>query len=210
MTLATHPAASAARADDRVLVAALQRGDEAAFTTLVDRYHCSLKRMARAYVSSDAVAEEVVQEAWLGVFAGIHGFEGRSSIKTWIFRILLNRARTRGVRERRSIPFSSLAPDEDDGPAVDADRFDAGSWSAPPRAWQDPYRRAASLEARELLREAIASLPTAQRLVVTMRDVEGLTGEQTCELLGLTQGNQRVLLHRARSKLRQRLEDELG
>ena len=201
--------------DDEALLDALRAGDEAAFTTLVDRHHAAMVRVARAYVPSVAVAEEVVQETWLGVIAGIERFEGRSSVKTWLYRILLNRARTRGPRERRSVPFSSLAH-EADGPSVDADRFhppgtaSAGAWSAAPRAWEDPHRRLASLETRELVREALTMLPPAQRLVVTLRDVEGLSSEETCELLGVSQGNQRVLLHRGRSKLRQVLEDQFS
>ena len=216
MTLALHQAHATGSSCERALVQALRRGDEKAFAELVGRYHVSMKRIARAYVASDAVAEEVVQETWLGVVGGIHGFEGRSSVKTWIFRILLNRARTKGPRERRSVPFSSLQPHDAGGPSVDEDRFhgpgspSAGAWSAPPRAWEDPYRRAVSLEVRGLLCDAIAGLPQAQQLVVTMRDVEGLSSDETCELLGLTPGNQRVLLHRARSRLRAVLEDELG
>ena len=197
---------------DAPLLAALRVGDEEAFTTLVTRYHASLKRVARAYVSTDAVAEEVVQETWLAVIDGIDRFEQRASLKTWMFHILTNKAKTRGVRERRAVPFASLARADEDEPAVTADRFqhegDAwpGHWAAPPRPWEDPERRLASLEARDYLRAAIAALPATQQAVLTLRDVEGLEAEEVCELLDVSDGNQRVLLHRARAKVRTRLE----
>jgi len=193
------------------LVAALRAGDEQAFATLVRRHHASLKRVARAYVSTDAVAEEVVQETWLAVVAAIDRFEQRATLKTWLFHILANQAKTRGVRERRTVPFASLAG-ADDEPAVSPDRFqregDAwpGHWATPPRPWEDPERRLQSLEARERLREAIAALPAPQQAVLTLRDVEGLEAEEVCALLDLSPGNQRVILHRARAKLRDALE----
>jgi len=196
--------------EDR-LVAALRAGDEQAFATLVRRYHASLKRVARAYVSTDAVAEEVVQETWLAVVAGIERFEQRATLKTWLFHILTNKAKTRGVRERRTVPFASLAG-ADDEPAVSPERFqragDAwpGHWATPPRPWEDPERRLQSLEARERLREAIAALPAAQQAVLTLRDVEGLEADEVCALLDLSPGNQRVILHRARAKVRDALE----
>jgi RNA polymerase sigma-70 factor, ECF subfamily len=181
----------------------------------VAKYQASLKRIARMYVPTEAIADEVVQETWLAVVGGLERFEGRSSLKTWIFHILANRAKTRGERERRYVPFSALgdAHDGDDGPSVDADRFRKpgdpwpGHWAAPPCAWEDPERRLASIEARAFLREAIDGLPPVQQAVLALRDVEGLAAEDVCELLDLTAGNQRVILHRARSRLRAALED---
>ena len=196
---------------DAALLVSLRAGDEDAFATLVTRYHASLKRVARAYVSTEAVAEDVVQETWLAVIDGLARFEERSSLKTWMFHILANKAKTRGARERRTVPFASLAGAEDE-PAVSPERFqrpgDAwpGHWAAPPRPWEDPERRLASLEAREHLRAAIAALPATQQAVLTMRDVEGLEAEEVCELLDVSAGNQRVLLHRARARVRSELE----
>jgi RNA polymerase sigma-70 factor, ECF subfamily len=206
-----RPAEAHAADRDAALLAALRAGDEEAFAILVTRHHATLKRVARAYVSTDAVAEEVVQETWLAVIAGIDRFEQRASLKTWIFHILANKAKTRGVRERRMVPFASLAGAEDQ-PAVAPERFqrdgDAwpGHWATPPRPWEDPERRLASLEAREHLRAAIAALPATQQAVLTLRDVEGLEAEEVCELLDVSAGNQRVLLHRARAKVRTELE----
>jgi RNA polymerase sigma-70 factor, ECF subfamily len=193
------------------LVAALRAGDERAFAMLVRRHHASLKRVARAYVSTDAVAEEVVQETWLAAIGAIERFEQRATVKTWLFHILTNKAKTRGARERRTVPFASLAGAED-GPAVPPERFqhegDAwpGHWATPPRPWEDPERRLESLEAREHLRAAIAALPETQQAVLTLRDVEGLDAEEVCDLLDLSAGNQRVILHRARAKVRDALE----
>ena len=194
------------------LVAALRAGDEQAFETLVRRHHASLKRVARAYVSTDAVAEEVVQETWLAVIGALDRFEGRATLKTWLFHILTNKAKTRGMRERRTVPFASLAG-ADDEPAVAPERFqresDAwpGHWATPPRPWEDPERRLASLDARERLRDAIGALPATQQAVLTLRDVEGLDAEEVCALLDLSPGNQRVILHRARAKVRDALEE---
>jgi RNA polymerase sigma-70 factor (ECF subfamily) len=205
------PAQSLATDPDAALLDALRAGDEDAFATLVMRYHASLKRVARAYVSTDAVAEEVVQETWLAVISGLDRFEQRSTLKTWMFHILTNRAKTRGTRERRTVPFASLAAAGDE-PAVPPERFQdegqtwPGHWSAPPRPWEDPERRLASLEAREYLRAAIAGLPPTQQAVLTLRDVEGLDAEEVCGLLDVSAGNQRVLLHRARAKVRTQLE----
>jgi RNA polymerase sigma-70 factor (ECF subfamily) len=157
------------------------------------------------------VAEEVVQETWLAVIGGLDRFEERSTLKTWLFHILTNRAKTRGIRERRSVPFTSLGPGDDE-PAVAPDRFQGegdswpGHWATPPRPWEDPERRLASLEARERLREAIAALPSVQQAVLTLRDVEGLESEEVCALLDLSPGNQRVILHRARARVRDALE----
>ena len=198
---------------DAPLLAALRAGDERAFTTLVTRYHASLRRVARAYVSTDAVAEEVVQETWLAVIEGLGRFQQRSSLKTWLFHILANKARTRGTREKRTVPFASLAPgDGDDERAVSPDRFQRegatwpGHWATPPRPWEDPERRLASLEARKYLRAAIGALPATQQAVLTLRDVEGLDAERVCALLDVSAGNQRVLLHRARARVRSELE----
>jgi RNA polymerase sigma-70 factor (ECF subfamily) len=207
------PPAAAPPAPDRdaVLLDALRAGDEDAFVALVTRYHASLKRVARAYVSTDAVAEEVVQETWLAVIDGLDRFEQRSSLKTWLFHILANKAKTRGVRERRSVPFASLGPVDAD-PSVAPERFQGdgdawpGHWATPPRAWEDPERRLASLEARERLRAAIVTLPETQQAVLTLRDVEGLEAEEVCDLLDLSPGNQRVILHRARARVRAELE----
>jgi RNA polymerase sigma-70 factor (ECF subfamily) len=197
-------------ADDDALVEALRRGDEQAFAELVDRYHSSLLRLAMSYVATKEAAEDVVQETWMGVLSGIDRFEGRSSLKTWIFRILVNRAKTKGVRERRSVPFSALEGDEKE-PSVDPSRFQEGAWSAPPESWEGiPEDRLLSAETRMVVDEAIALLPDMQRAVITLRDVRGFTSQEAREVLGLTEANQRVLLHRARSKVRARLEEYLS
>ena len=206
------PSAEPPAADrDAPLLAALRAGDEQAFATLVRRHHASLKRVARAYVSTDAVAEEVAQDTWLAVIAGIDRFQERASFKTWLFHILANKAKTRGKRERRIVPFASLARAGDE-PAVSPDRFQGEGdawpdhWATPPRPWEDPERRLQSLEARDLLRAAIGELPDTQRAVLTLRDVEGLEAEEVCRLLDLSPGNQRVILHRARARVRAELE----
>lgn len=192
--------------DDLQLVAKLQAGDERAFTALVDRYHLPLVRLASTYVPSRAVAEEVVQDTWLGVVRGIDRFEGRSSLKTWLFRILVNRARTTGQRERRSVPVS------DPEPSVDPNRFDAkGSWNEPPVPWTDEVDDRLLAEGlSDRIRAAIADLPPGPRQVVMLRDLEGLSAVEVCDILEVTEGNQRVLLHRGRSRLRRVLEQELG
>jgi RNA polymerase sigma-70 factor (ECF subfamily) len=198
--------------EDVALVEALRRGDEKAFAALVDRYHSSLQRLAMSYVATREQAEDVVQETWLGVLNGISRFEGRSSLKTWIFRILVNRAKTKGVRERRSVPFSSLEGDGDDNhPSVDPSRFQEGAWSAPPESWEGiPEDRLLSGETRMVVEEAVALLPPMQRAVITLRDVRGFTAQEARQVLDLTEANQRVLLHRARSKVRGRLEEYLA
>jgi RNA polymerase sigma-70 factor (ECF subfamily) len=207
-----HAPSSAAADRDAALLDALRAGDEDAFVTLVTRYHPSFKRVARAYVSTDAVAEEVVQETWIAAIDGLDRFEQRASLKTWLFHILANKAKTRGVRERRSVPFASLGGAGDE-PSVPPERFQGagaawpGHWAAPPRPWEDPERRLASLEARDRLRAAIGALPETQQAVLTLRDVEGLDSEEVCDLLELSPGNQRVILHRARARLRAELED---
>jgi RNA polymerase sigma-70 factor (ECF subfamily) len=197
--------------EERHLLSALRRGDERAFEQLVTTYGPAMRRIARGYVSSDTVADEVVQDTWMAVFTGLGRFEERSSLRTWIFQILINRAKTTGIRDRRMVPFSSLDPG-DEGPVVSPDRFlgseseSPGRWSAPPRRWCSPEVRLLSLEARERLRQALESLPRRQQLVVTMRDVEGLDAEEVCGLLEISSENQRVLLHRGRSALRGVLE----
>jgi len=195
------------RDDDADLVRRLQAGDEAAFAVLVRRYHAPLLRLASSFVSSRAVAEEAVQETWLGVVRGIERFEGRSSIRTWLFRILVNQARTAGVREHRSIPL-----DLGDEAAVPAGRFDrAGEWTTPPGPWTDEVD--ARLDAKALagrLKDLVPELPAAQRRVFTLRDVEHMSAGEVCDILDLAEGNQRVLLHRARSRLRGMLEAGMG
>jgi RNA polymerase sigma-70 factor (ECF subfamily) len=205
--------------EDQRLCEALRAGDQEAFAELVERYQSSLLRLAMVYVRNRAVAEEVVQETWLGVLRGLDRFEGRSMLKTWIFRILTNIAKSRAVREGRSVPFSALAPleDEDGGPSVEPERFfDAGHptlpghWAAPPRSWDDvPDSRLLAKETRELIGAAIEALPPLQAQVISLRDIEGWSSEEVCELLDLTEVNQRVLLHRARSKVRAELERHL-
>src|SRR3954452_1307150 len=200
--------------EDVELIAALRRGDESAFAQLVDELSPGLLRMARMFVRDQAVAEEVVQETWLAVLRGIDRFEGRSSLKTWIYRILINTAKTRGQRESRSIPFSAAAAADE--PAVDPDRFlgadhqVAGGWMLGPSEWQTPEEELLQGETRDAILAAIEDLPESQRAVIRMRDVEGFPSEEVSEALGITDGNQRVLLHRARSKVRRAIEEHLG
>jgi RNA polymerase sigma-70 factor, ECF subfamily len=200
--------------DDAKLVRALRHGDEDAFRRLIDEHGPSLLRVAMSYVGSRAAAEEVLQETWVGVLKGLDGFEGRSSLRTWIFRILSNTAKTRAVREARSTPFSSL-PGHDEGssePVVDPDRFmpadheDAGDWALPPRRWETPEQGLLSSEVRDVILKAIDALPASQRVVITLRDIEGCPAHEVCQTLDITEGNQRVLLHRGRSKVRAELE----
>jgi RNA polymerase sigma-70 factor (ECF subfamily) len=193
--------------DDRRAVEALRLGDEAVFAELVDRYSRAMLRVASSYVRSPSVAEEVVQEAWLGVLAGIGRFEGRSSLKTWIFRILVNIAQTRGAREARTVPFSSLEREGEGEPAVDPERFgEDGLWASPPRPWDAPEERLVSKETRDVIARAIEGLPPMQRAVISLRDVEGWSSEEVRNVLELSETNQRVLLHRARSRVRDELE----
>jgi RNA polymerase sigma-70 factor, ECF subfamily len=206
------------REDDAALVAALRAGDQAAFRRIVDEWSPALLRVALMHVPSRAVAEEVLQDTWLGVLQGLDRFEGRSSLKTWVFQILLNTARTRGQRERRTLPFSALrrrAEEGRDEPSVDPDRFQGrrdenpGAWASPPAEWLEPEKALETAEVRMKMLEAIKALPPRQRDVLTLRDIQGWDAEETCNALGLTESNQRVLLHRARSKVRQALEDQL-
>jgi RNA polymerase sigma-70 factor (ECF subfamily) len=201
--------------DEARLVEGLRAGDEAAFLELMRLYGAGMLRVAQMFVSSRAVAEEVVQEAWLGVLNGIGRFEGRSSLKTWLFRIVANTAKTRGVREARSIPFSAIGGNgEGDEPAVDPERFLGdgsrfpGHWAVPSQAWA-PESELLGKETLDVISRAIDGLPAAQRAVITMRDVHGLGSEEVRNALGLTETNQRVLLHRARSKVRSALEEYL-
>jgi RNA polymerase sigma-70 factor, ECF subfamily len=191
---------------DSELVSRLRVGDESAFAELAGKYQGAMLSMARGYVPSGAVAEEVVQDAWVGVLRGIGRFERRSSFRTWLFRILVNRAISAGARERRSIPVDDM------GPVVDASLFDAGgSWRVPPEPWADQVDDkiiAAKIAARILA--AIDELPLQQRAVVTLRDVQGLSSGEVCAVLDISDGNLRVLLHRGRSKLRQIIGSEFG
>jgi RNA polymerase sigma-70 factor (ECF subfamily) len=197
-------------ADDGALVAALRAGDERVFEALVDRYHRSLVQVALMYVRDRATAEEVAQETWLAVLEGIQRFEGRSSLKTWIFRILTNRAKTRGQRERRQLPISALVGDDE--PEVPLDRFLPPDdphrplgWVAPPRAW--PEERLLARETVKCVRDAITQLPPVQQAVIGLRDLEGFSPEEVAAALEISAGNERVLLHRARSRVRRELEE---
>ena len=199
--------------EDRDLVIALRAGDEAVFTCLVREHGPGMLRVARRYVSTRAVAEEVVQEAWLAALHSLERFEGRSSLQTWLYRILMNTAMSRGEREARSIPFATLAGEGGEGePTVDPSRFQAegrwvGHWSTPPESWASPEPRLLEAETREVIDQAIAQLPEAQAIVITMCDIEGFEPEEICNVLDITLTNQRVLLHRARARVRQALED---
>jgi RNA polymerase sigma-70 factor (ECF subfamily) len=202
--------------EDRDLVAALRAGDEAVFARLVREYGPGMLRVARNYVSTQAVAEEVVQEAWLGILRGLDRFEGRSSFKTWLYRILTNIAMSRGEREARIVPFATLAGEGgEEEPAVDPSRFMAegrwaGHWAVPPESWASPEPRLLEAEVRQVIDRTIAQLPEAQSIVITMCDIEGFKPEEVCNVLDISLTNQRVLLHRARARVRQALEDYLG
>jgi RNA polymerase sigma-70 factor (ECF subfamily) len=203
--------------DDDALVAALRAGDEAAFGWLLDRYHAPLHRTARMYVATDAQADEVVQETWLAVLRGIDRFEARSSLKTWLYRVLMNIARTKGVREARALPFSSAARalTDDADPTFPADRFRPpddpewpGHWASFPLDWEhEPEARLLASETLSLVAAALEQLPPAQREVVTLRDVNGWSSAEVCDALGVSESNQRVLLHRGRARIRSALAD---
>ncbi|MGA8209976.1 MAG: sigma-70 family RNA polymerase sigma factor [Nocardioidaceae bacterium] len=203
--------------DDRAVVAALRAGDESTFASLVDAWSGSMLHVARAFVATDGAAEEVVQDTWLAVLTGLVGFQGRSSLRTWVYRILVNQAKSRGVRDRRVVPFASLATDADDAPAgardgaaVEPSRFQGpdepfpGHWHATPTPW--PEEAALTREVEHVVADALRGLPPRQRVVVALRDVDAHTAEEVSTLLGITPGNQRVLLHRGRSAVRARLE----
>lgn len=199
-------------ADEAELLARLRGGDERAFESVVQSFYPSMIAIARGYVRSGAVAEEVVQEAWLGVLKGLDRFEGRSSLRTWVLQIVANIARTRAVREARSVPFSSVVPESAE-PAIAPERFRGsddpfpGHWRSYPTDWRTiPEQKLLSGETVELVQRAIAELPETQRLVITLRDVTGCSADEVCETLGVSAANQRVLLHRARARVRARLE----
>lgn len=192
--------AAAAEAD---LVARLRAGEEAAFVALAGRHQATMLRLASTFVPSTAVAEEVVQDTWVAVLRGIDGFAGRASFKTWLLAILVNRAKSAGMSEARSLPVG------DAGPTVDRSRFDAaGAWTSPPRPWvEESEDRLMAEGLRDRLELALKRLPSRQRAIVILRDVDGLSGEEVCGVLGITAANQRVLLHRARSHLRAAVEE---
>jgi len=215
-TLAAERLALEASDPDAELLVRVRGGDEQAFLTLVDRYGPVMLRLAMTYVRSRAVAEEVVQDAWIGILRSLPRFEGRSSLRTWMLRILANRARTRAVKEARCVPFSALATEGDDEPAVAAERFQGpndrypGGWTAFPTDWETlPEPQLLARETLEHVDAAIRTLPARQQEVIVLRDLEGWSAEEVCEALELTQANQRVLLHRARSRVRQALEHYL-
>ena len=187
---------------DTTLLDALRAGDDAAFASLVSKYHTRLVRFAESMVPSRAVAEEVVQDTWLGVVRGIDRFEGRSSVKTWLFHILANRAKTAGAREARSVPL---------GDPLEGRFTDAGEWSQPPEPWSDAVdARVVADKLASRVKQCLPELPAGQRQVLVLRDIEGLEATEVCTLLGISAGNQRVLLHRARAQVRGLLEAELG
>jgi RNA polymerase sigma-70 factor, ECF subfamily len=194
--------------EDLLLLARLRDGDEGASVTLVGRHSDSMLRLARTFVHSHAVAEEVVQETWVAVLRGIDRFEGRSSLRTWLLAILCNRARTVGTREARTVAASGS---EGFVAAVDASRFDSsGAWSSPPEPWTEAVEeRIGATAMRDQILAALAGMPERQRAVVMLRDVDGLRSDEVCDVLALTPANERVLLHRGRSRLRQALEDTM-
>jgi len=200
---------AAERSDDRAVVERLRAGDEQTFAGLVDGWSGWMLRLARAHVPTQSAAEEVVQDTWLAVLEGLDRFRGEASLRTWVYRILQNQAKRRGIRERRTVPFASLAP-EDDGPTVDPERFQGatephpGGWRRFPDEW--PEDAALSREVHEVVATALTDLPERQRVVVALRDLDGHSADEVCDLLGITTGNQRVLLHRGRAVVRARLE----
>ena len=195
-----------ALADDAQIVLRLRAGDEDAFRDLVRKLHRALQKVAQAFVGSPEAAEEVVQDTWVAVVSQIDRFEERSSLRTWIGSILVNLAKTRGVRDKRTTPFSSLTPEEAD--PVEPERFGkSGFWSLPPKRWDDaPEALLLRKEARETIEKQLAELPATQRTVVVLRDLEGWSSEEVCNVLGVSETNQRVLLHRGRQRLRAALE----
>ena len=210
-----HPLGFVISANDLHLIELLRSGNEAAFASLIDQYASTMLCLAMIYVTTWAVAEEVVQETWLAVLEGLNRFEGRSSLKTWLFRILTNCAKTRAQREGRSIPFSSLSDDDDNSaePVTDPDRFlpVGRQWARHgvlfPSNWKEtPEERFLSQEMYTCIGRAIEALPLNQRKIITLRDIEGWSSDEACNTLGISEGNQRVLLHRARSKVRTALE----
>ena len=206
--------------EDGALVERLRNRDEASFRELVRRYHGSLVRLAQSFVHDRAVAEEVAQETWVGVLRGIEQFAGRSSLKTWIFQILINRAKSRGVRDARSVPFSALGDRDSEAgdPTVNPSRFFPSEdpecpdgWVSKPQQWDmTPEQLLLSQECRSYIEQAIASLPELQKEVITLRDVQGWSSEEVGNILGVSESNVRVLLHRARSRVRQAMGGYLG
>jgi RNA polymerase sigma-70 factor, ECF subfamily len=210
------PARTATLPPEDVVVSRLRAGDERAFATLVDAWSPGMLRAARAFVADRHTAEDVVQEAWLGVLRGIDSFQARSSLRTWAYRILVNIAKTRGVRDARTVPMSSLAPvDDDHAPTIDPARFRGpedrwpGGWRSFPPEWPSPEQEVVAAEMRRHLGAALAALPARQRIVVSLRDVQGYSSAEVCAMLDISAGNLRVLLHRARASLRGILEDRL-
>lgn len=210
-------AASDGRAlpEDAVIVARLRSRDEAMFAALVDAWSPGMVRAARAFVGDEHAAQDVVQETWLGVIRGIAAFQARSSLRTWIYRILVNRAKTRGVRDARTVPVDLMPTGEDHQPTVDPGRFRGaddpypGHWRSFPPAWPHPETQVIAAETRRHLAAALSGLPARQRTVVTLRDVNGYTSNEVCDLLEISAANQRVLLHRGRAAMRAALEDYL-
>ena len=204
--------AVAGRLDERELVQGLRRRDERAAEQLIESYGGPMRRFAISIVGSGAVADEVIQETWIAVLRGVDRFEGRSSLKTWMFGILSNIAKTQAYRERRTVPLSTFELEGSDEPAVDAACFRSdGHWVSAPSRWSElPEERLAGRETLACIARALETLPAAQRAVMTLRDVEGWSGEEVCESLGLTDANQRVLLHRARARVRAALDAELS
>ena len=192
--------------DDAALLARLRSGDEEAFVGIVREMHRALTRIAFPFVGSRAAAEEVVQDAWVAVIGGLDQFEGRSTLRTWIGRIVVNRAKTRGERERRTVPFSALSPE--DGAPIEPERFaSSGFWCSPPNRWEsEPEELVLRKEARTRIERELEALPAAQRTVVTLRDLDGWSSEEVCNVLDVSESNQRVLLHRGRTRLRAALE----
>ena len=220
------PAATRVRPEDAVahhgeqeLVRRLRSGDDRAFAEIVDSWSPVMLRVARSHVSTDASAEEVVQEAWMAVVKGLGQFQGRSTVRTWAFRILTNLAKTRGVREARTVPLSSLESGDPAGPPVEPDRFRTaddpwpGHWTpvGTPGRWPaTPEDSSLTGELRQHLETSLTRLPGRQRAVVSLRDVHGLSADEVCWALGISATNQRVLLHRGRSRLRRELESYVG
>ena len=200
------------------LIEALRKGEETAFSTLIEHYHGRLLRLAQTFVSNQTVAEEVVQDTWMAVLEGIHRFEGRSSLKTWIFQILKNRAKTKGKREHRYVSFSDVGSStgQEEDSEMEPERFHTsghltGHWVIPPTTWEEntPERMLVSKQSLAQIEKAIQTLPTNQRQVIVLRDIEGVDSEEICQILNITSTNQRVLLHRARSQVRRVLNQYL-
>jgi RNA polymerase sigma-70 factor (ECF subfamily) len=200
---------------DELIVERLRRRDEAAFVALVDSWSRGMLRAARAYVADAESAEDVVQETWLAVLRGIDRFEGRSSLRTWVYRILINIAKTRGVQESRTIPVAGLTAD-DGGPTVDPARFRGpddpypGHWKEFPQGWPAVDAEIERREVRSRIEAAVGDLPHRQRIVITLRDIEGYSSAEVCAILEISAANQRVLLHRARAAVRGRLEEYIS